>query len=207
MTEAAALQRFLLSSYSQVAAEYYDTELHPTCASLHELSSQYLLPKLQSLSGQERILETGSGRSIVAPCWRSLGHPLDSVTLLDSSPEMLAYSAEWRSHGAHLLVADAERTDLPAGSFDIIVSSLGDPYNTGRFWSEVARLLSRDGKCYFTTPAVEWASAFRPPESRSAAEFVRADGAVPHRLVADVDAAFEQQVLDIPQAYQPVHLV
>lgn len=166
------------ASYSDIAGEYYNSAMHPTCASLRELSCQYLVPRLTHHAGREQLLEVGAGRSIAAPLWDKLRRNVHHITLLDSSIEMLAYSAKWRSRGVSLVIADAQNTGLQAESVDLVVASLGDPYNTAEFWSEVARLLRPGGRCLFTTPALEWASTFRPLETRSAAEFVRADGTV-----------------------------
>jgi hypothetical protein len=91
---------------------------------------------------------------------------------------MLSYSAQWESSGVRFRLADAISTGLEAESVDVLIASLGDPYNTSDFWSEVARVLHPSGVCHFTTPASEWAFAFRDEENRFAAEFLRADGAI-----------------------------
>jgi len=89
------------------------------------------------------------------------------LTLLDQSSQMLAHSQEWERKGARLLVGNAWRTELPAASFELVVAALGDPYNCVIFWHEVARLLEWGGVCLFTTPAPEWATRFRRPDSQS----------------------------------------
>jgi hypothetical protein len=101
------------------------------------------------------------------------GHLLERLTLLDKSAGMLAHSQEWSKYGLpQPIIADACRSNLPPGSFGLIVSALGDPYNYPSFWGEVARLLEPGGICLFTTPAAEWSMRFREPHARTYAEFV-----------------------------------
>jgi ubiquinone/menaquinone biosynthesis C-methylase UbiE len=120
------------------------------------------------------ILEVGAGKSVVAEAVKA-SHSNVKLTLLDSSKEMLAISKGWAEF-AEFVVADARSTGLPKASFDLIVSSLGDPYNTNEFWQEANRLLRPRGVCLFTTPAPEWALAFRDKNHSSEAEFVLSDG-------------------------------
>ncbi|MGC5844080.1 class I SAM-dependent methyltransferase [Mesorhizobium abyssinicae] len=165
------------ASYDEIASEYYDPRRHPTCASLRELSAAYLTPRIELASGAaKRLVEVGVGQSLLAPSWRAAGGDLGYVTLLDNSPSMLAYSADWQRLGTRLVLADAAATGLPAASVDVLISSLGDPYNSPLFWQEVSRILKPGGICHFTLPAFEWAMAFRDKENMSTAEFLRADG-------------------------------
>ena len=166
-----------LSTYDDVANEYYDAVRHPTCANFSELSAVFLGPRIQKYaSAAIAILEVGAGRSIVAPFIAASGMPLSRVTLLDQSRHMLEYSTEWAWRGANLLVADAATSGLLSESFQLIVSALGDPYNEGSFWQEVSRLLSSGGVCLFTTPAPEWSERFRAGSDPKAAEFLLANG-------------------------------
>ena len=170
-----------LSTYDDIAAEYYDDVRHPTCANFFELSAAFLVPRIKKYAPVARaILEVGTGRSIVAPTVGANKLPLSHVTLLDQSPRMLEHSRNWERYGATMLVADATNTGLPPSSFELIVSSLGDPYNDANFWQEVSRLLDSGGVCLFTTPAWEWSQGFRSEPHRSVAEFVLADGAKAH---------------------------
>lgn len=167
-----------LSTYDDIAAEYYDAVRHPTCANFFELSAAFLVPRIQKYApAAKAILEVGTGRSIVAPIVAADKLPLSHVTLLDQSPRMLEHSRDWGERGAKLLVADATSTGLPRTSFELIVSSLGDPYNDANFWQEVSRLLNSGGVCLFTTPAWEWSETFRGESHRRVAEFVLANGA------------------------------
>jgi SAM-dependent methyltransferase len=179
MKARAGLQPGQLSSYEDIADEYYDAARHPTCASLRELSAQYLAPRIARCCDRKQFLvEVGAGQSMLAPIWAELGGDLRSVELIDSSPAMLSYSAQWEELGVRLRIADAVSTGLESESVDVLIASLGDPYNTFGFWKEVARVLHPGGVCHFTTPASEWAFAFRDKENRSVAEFLRADGTI-----------------------------
>ena len=118
----------------------------------------------------------GAGRSIVAPIMAAEMLPLENLVLLDQSPAMLEHSQKWKDHGAKLMIRDASNTGLPAGSIQLIVSSLGDPYNDPEFWQEVSRLLDDDGICLFTISAPEWAERFRATSDSMAAEFLLKNG-------------------------------
>ena len=66
---------------------------------------------------------------------------LDRLVLVDESASMLAYSEKWRDAGATLKMGSAFSLPVPSNAFDLVVSCLGDPYNTFSFWTEVRRLL------------------------------------------------------------------
>jgi SAM-dependent methyltransferase len=188
-----------ITSYDDVASEYYDSNRHPTCANFSELSQAFLAPRVLSWVLQDaNILEVGSGRSSVAPLLSERNQLMNRLTLLDQSPGMLAHSQEWGRKGARMIIANACRTELPTATFDLIVAALGDPYNCMGFWREVARLLKRGGICLFTTPAPEWATRFRQPDSPSHAEFVIADGT--RLLVPSYILPLDQQVRMITDA-------
>ena len=165
-------------NYEQLAAEYYDAERHPTCANFREASAKFLAEFLLANPGA-RICEVGAGKSLVAELTEehlSRYH----LVLINSSPTMLRYSAKWATLGVELIVGQADRIPVESDSIDILVSSLGDPYNTARFWTEVQRVLRPGGTALFSTPAYEWASAFRPagsPDLMTSAEFELVTGA------------------------------
>jgi SAM-dependent methyltransferase len=165
------------ATYDDVAHEYYNQSLHPTCANFAELSGQFLKRQLRQASYEnKKILEVGCGRSMTAEMLMTDGASLSNLTLLDLSPGMLSYSQQWQQFGANLVVADARDTKLLSRNFHLIISSLGDPYNGAPFWSEVERLLTVGGTCFFTTPSYEWAQRFRRGMDFHSAEFVRSDG-------------------------------
>jgi ubiquinone/menaquinone biosynthesis C-methylase UbiE len=161
-------------NYSDLASEYYDSERHPTCANFREASQYLLVPWLKELVlPRSRVLETGAGSSIVAEWLASDKRLLTSFVASDLSSEMLHYSSS-HSDTAAFVVCDAESLPFANNSLDLVVASLGDPYNTARFWREAARTLRSGGHVLFTTPAFEWARQFR--NGANFAEFVTANG-------------------------------
>jgi ubiquinone/menaquinone biosynthesis C-methylase UbiE len=147
--------------YEDLAAEYYDPFRHPTSANFREGSSQILADWLSPLPEDARVCEVGAGDSIVAAVLAAAGRTLERLLITDNSPKMLSYSSRWKALGARTALAGA--TDLPvdAGEVDVLVASLGDPYNTSSFWVEAKRVLSPGGSCFYTTPSNQWALALR----------------------------------------------
>jgi SAM-dependent methyltransferase len=167
-----------ISSYEEIAAEYYDPLRHPTCANFSELSEAFLEPRIRLFSLRaQHVLEVGCGRSIAARVLAEGKLSDAKLTLLDQSPRMLAHSRQWISADTKLMVGDARATGLESANYDLLVSSLGDPYNVESFWNEVRRILVPGGICLFTTPAREWAIRLRSESDISKAEFLRSDGA------------------------------
>jgi SAM-dependent methyltransferase len=169
----------IASSYELVAMEYYDPERHPTCANFRE-ASRIVLRRMPSLvSGHLNICEVGPGKSLLAEVLAQTNGNVASLTLVDESPSMLRYSEAWRNLGVELRVASAFVLPFTPGTFDLVVSCLGDPYNSTTFWREVYRVLRPHGKCLFTTPSWEWAKAFREDAdavSMHSSAFELADG-------------------------------
>jgi SAM-dependent methyltransferase len=156
----------VIADYDALAAEYYDVRRHPTCANFREGSRRVLDRWLGSLRVDGQVLcDIGAGKSILAEVVAPKFSWLRRVILVDESPRMLAYSGQWADIGAQLIIGDASRIPLLTESTDVIVSSLGDPYNLDDFWSEVRRVLRPGGRAFFTTPSYEWARAFRRSEN------------------------------------------
>lgn len=167
-------------TYEELASEYYDPIRHPTCANFREASGYLLKEWLRIYAiGNGWLCETGPGRSLVAELLSDLGISLKRLILVDSSPSMLAHSKQWASRGAHFVLGDAAAMPLESQCLDLLVSSLGDPYNTITFWEEAYRVLRPGGISLFTTPSYDWALAFRSGLSKEAAmwaEFELSDG-------------------------------
>jgi hypothetical protein len=168
-------------AYRNVASEYYDEKLHPTCANFRAASKLVFEKRAASFRRKElTVLEVGAGKSLyaeVCPEWRELNQ---SLTLNDSVPEMLTYSHKVIREGATVLVGDISHLPMPPASIDLLVSSLGDPYNVNEFWLKCTNLLRTDGLVLFTTPSYAWARIFRDQEANSMynAEFVTSKGHV-----------------------------
>ncbi|HMG45967.1 MAG TPA: methyltransferase domain-containing protein [Allosphingosinicella sp.] len=168
-----------LVGYEDVAGHYYDAVLHPTCAAFREGSIRLLGALLPPTLTANLVVEVGAGRAsvpVLFPDWTSR---ISELVLLDSSPTMLSYSREYAHQGATLALASAQATGLASGSVDVLIASLGDPFNDRDFWVEVKRVLSSFGIAFFTTPSPQWASRFRQegqitPED--SAEFINPGG-------------------------------
>ncbi len=153
--------------YADLAAEYYDKTAHPTCANFRE-GSLHVIEQLLDLTRTGRnCCELGAGRSATLELQvRRSGPPLalDSVLLVDSSPEMLRHSDQFLTTATARLLADARVLPCRPGSFDLFIISLGDPFNDNSLWSELARTIRPGGRIVFTTPAFEWAKHYRQIE-------------------------------------------
>lgn len=161
-------------TYSDLASEYYDPGRHPTCANFREASQLLLTPWMCDLTNDRvDLLETGAGASIVCEWLLDTRRRIGGLVVTDVSQEMLRYS-RGSAICPHLIVCDAQRLPLISSGFDIVVASLGDPYNSVPFWSEVARVLRPGGHVLFTTPSFEWALQFRSGSYR--AEFILSNG-------------------------------
>jgi SAM-dependent methyltransferase len=161
--------------YEDIASEYYDAERHPTSANFREASAVVLRDVLPGLVDDEAtVVEVGCGRSLVMEVLDGAGIAAARAILVDSSPTMLAYSEPFVRPGVELLLGDAEHLPLPDGDASVVISVLGDPYNTPAFWREVRRVLRPGGRALYTTPSFDWSVAFRG--GADAAEFDRADG-------------------------------
>src|ERR1700728_1900836 len=164
----------LHEAYEDVAAEYYDPERHPTCANFREASHALLLPWFNRiLTSTTEVLETGAGQSLVLEVLSEQRRTVGRLVVTDSSAEMLKYS-DLLAAPLELAICDAQELPWRAASFDVVVSSLGDPYNTQRFWHEVGRVLRPGGYALFSTPSFTWSAKFR--EGAQIAEFLRSDG-------------------------------
>jgi SAM-dependent methyltransferase len=169
----------LANDYEAFAAEYYDVERHPTCANFREGSRAILGGWLETSKTMLIYCDVGAGMSLPAEILAPRLTRLDRMFLLDDSPAMLTHSSQWAQLGAHLMLADvSRRIPLETESVDVLVASLGDPYNIGTFWAEVHRVIRPGGRIFYTTPSYEWAVAYRTPErgGSDAAEFELADG-------------------------------
>jgi SAM-dependent methyltransferase len=162
-----------------VADEYYMADRHPTCQNFRSGSARILADWLPLLPVDSVFCEVGAGKSIVAEQFMNRGLPLDRLWITDQSNRMLDYSRHFEAKGANLLVTDADKLPFTGDSVACVVSSLGDPYNLGAFWTEVARVLTSGGIAIFTLPSYDWARHYRgldTSQSFREAEFELIDG-------------------------------
>jgi len=174
-----------VGTYSELAAEYYDSQKHPTCANFRELSvsfiSQFLLSERSvELNFHGAILETGAGLSVFCePALQKL-NPNLKITLQDSSEEMLSHSKSKLGDSVDFIHSDARKIPACDQNYDIVISSLADPYNDDEFWKELRRIISYKGLWIVTAPSFDWANAFRTSNEKIYAEFLKEDGTVIH---------------------------
>ncbi len=163
----------MIGQYEELAGEYYDPTRHPTCHDFRIGSLRLVKRWLLDFPESIRILETGAGRSVVAEILADAGRSMTGLTITDDSPSMLEYSREWSRRGVTLQVASATHLPFNREDVELLVASLGDPYNVPEFWREAARVVVRHGCVIFTTPSHEWATTFRRVTSsaRDEAEF------------------------------------
>ena len=160
-----------LSDYEDIASEYYDSHLHPTCDDFRR-GATVAHRRFQDRLNIGRCLEVGSGKSIVLEQQMPRGSARRNTIVLDQSSTMLSHS-----HGlahaldAELLVGSAFSLPVRSNSIDCLVSHLGDPYNLSTFWDEVSRVVKAGGVALYTTPSFVWATRFRPRELRDRALF------------------------------------
>src|SRR5216683_2735662 len=94
-----------VASYELVAQEYYDAERHPTCANFREASRLLFRRWLSLVPNRKLICELGAGKSLLAEILTEALRSLDTVTLVDESPSMLAYSRALKEVGVRLDLA------------------------------------------------------------------------------------------------------
>jgi SAM-dependent methyltransferase len=102
---------------------------------------------------------------------------ISRLVLLDASAAMLRHSAHWLKEDAHAILGDAALLPLRSCSLQLLVASLGDPFNSQAFWLEASRVLEPGGRLIFTTPSYQWAERFRSTmkQDQQKAEFDLAD--------------------------------
>jgi SAM-dependent methyltransferase len=175
----------VVPSYAEVGGEYYDVDRHPTSHAFRQGSARLLRPALVAFRS-ERVLEVGSGRSLVT----ENAAATVEVVVTDADATMLTYS---RDDGRFPLVqADARRLPFRDAAFDVVVASLGDPYNEPAYWSEMRRVLHHHGLVLYTTPTFGWSHQFRGSSSaeKTSAEFALRDGRtvrVPSHILSEAD--------------------
>ena len=181
-------ERVRVSGYARLAHEYYDSDLHPTCAAFREGSRRLVEDLIPEQLGPNSV-EVGAGASLLAPLLVQRGYP-GRLLITDDSVEMLRHSQSWATQ-AHISLAVAPAAELPLAnqSVDLVVGSLVDPYDNEEFWGEVRRVLRPGGVAVVTTPSWAWASRFRSTDGRvDRARFVLRSGAY----------------LDVPSFVRPV---
>lgn len=163
MTDA---ETVMLSDYDEIAEEYYDAKRHPTCANFRDLSKAWIKRLLEAAERRyDSCLEVGAGRSILAELKKEGLTQIGRLAISDKSSKMLEHSRDLAAFCNTHFVLDAEAPSrlLPehVNSYDLIVCSLADPYNSEALWHSLRYLVKRNGTILFTTPSLDWAESFR----------------------------------------------
>ena len=140
-----------VGSYEDVASEYYDERLHPTCADFRDASKRFLLDFVQRERPEGRIADVGCGLSLLSEVLPS------KPVLVDSSVQMLNRNGS----AAEKRLVDVELSSFGDAEFDWIFAILADPYNSRPAWLNIARALKVGGRCLLIVPSHRWASQFR----------------------------------------------
>jgi hypothetical protein len=165
--KSSAIPRF--ESYEEVAAEYYDSKLHPTCADFRSASKFFLEAFFLGNRPAGRIADIGCGLSLLND------FVSEDLVLVDSSAQML----DRNDGGAEKRLLNLEKQSFGRSEFDWIFAILADPFNSRAAWKNICSALKDKGRCVFIVPSYYWASEFRSRvwEERSGfARFERADG-------------------------------
>jgi hypothetical protein len=151
------------ASYDIVASEYYDADLHPTCADFRAASRVYLKKVFDAEAPRGRIADVGCGRSLV------LEFVSKDLVLVDESRGMV----QGNMGGVEVRIANIEMGSFGHEEFDWIFAILGDPYNTPAAWGHIFEALRPKGQCIFITPSVVWAKKFRERDKGERSGFAR----------------------------------
>jgi hypothetical protein len=151
------------ASYDKVAGEYYDEDIHPTCADFRSASQIYLKQFFQQIKPSGRTADVGCGKSQVANFQNR------DLVLIDKSEEML----RWSEPNFDMRLRDVERESIGVLEFDWIFSVLGDPYNSLATWKNLHAALKVDGQCVFIVPSYDWAYKFRLASKDEKQDFAR----------------------------------
>tara|TARA_R110000772_G_scaffold134825_1_gene243525 strand:- start:550 stop:1299 length:750 start_codon:yes stop_codon:yes gene_type:complete len=174
------MQTLEFNPYSVVAPEYYDDDVHPTCASFREASFLVLEAYLsrKSLIGQV-VCDLGGGKSIIAEHFSKLKMRPLKIDIRDVSEEMLRHSQHFARNDVHLMKQDARDLAQSNTRYDVIAAFLADPFNNVEAWRAVHTSLQSNGELLFVTPSWEWSSTFRncaPDEKEDSARFLLKNG-------------------------------
>ncbi len=173
-----SIERHEVGAYSQVAAEYYDSVAHPTCADFRMACRIYLDRLFRHERPNGIIADIGCGQSLVAEFMLQVDYGHDGhLVLVDNSKEMLR--ANRRSERIETRLLDIEAEPFGNSEFDWVFAVLGDPYNTCAAWQNIAGALRDGGRCVFIVPSHVWVESFRSSdehERHDVARFVTKSG-------------------------------
>jgi SAM-dependent methyltransferase len=156
-----------LGTYDDVASEYYDEQLHPTCADFRDASRAALREFFRREAPKGRMAEIGCGISLLSEL------SPDDLVLVDSSAKMLSKNRTT----AEKRLMNVEIDGFGEGEFDWVFAVLADPYNSKAAWLNITRALKHGARALFMVPSYYWASHFRSVAGGERDGFARFDRA------------------------------
>jgi len=169
--------------YRLLSDEYYDRKLHPTCHNFREISATWLKHQISALSISGNCLEIGAGKSILASLRRDGLFSPKSLDVSDENSDMLEHSREYEGQIDSQFLFDvfSQSDELISRHYDLVVSSLGDPYNGPTLFRHVSKALKPGGVFLYTTPSLEWSREYRKANQDNMLEYARftkSDGSI-----------------------------
>lgn len=139
--------------YNKVASEFTE-EQRITTKDFHTYSMSFFNKSItEYIKENYKILEIGPGKD-----WLRKNFNLRTTQYfsIDVSTQM-----QKERLGDNHYIGSVRNMPFPDDSFDIVLSSLADPYFYPSAIYEIYRVLKPDGKFIFTTPSSIWSSAIR----------------------------------------------
>lgn len=147
------------TGYNGIAPDFNEEE-RVTTANFHELSVDFFSNVFERdiLDGMD-VLELGPGRGWLRKNfnWKEVNYKC-----VDISEEMICLIDEEEKY-----VSSVSELPFENNYFDVIISSLGDPYFYPEALNEISRVLKHKGKFIFSTPSNEWAKAIRGDNNKT----------------------------------------
>ncbi len=138
--------------YSKVAIEF-DIHNRPTTRDFHILSCEFFNYAINKyIKDGMNCLEIGPGSDWVR---ESIKLPKINYFSIDISSEMI------RLYNHDTIQTSARYMDFPDNTFEIVISSLADPYLYPSAICEIRRVLTHDGIFIFSCPTKSWSQGIR----------------------------------------------
>lgn len=154
--------------YSLIAEEFTE-EKRITTHNFHTLSQQFFISvDNRYVNDETLVLEIGPGQGwLKKSC-------LNNTTRYDVL-ELTEKMASYNNSADNVIISSAARTHIDSDKYDVVFSSLGDPYLHIETLCEVYRILSIGGYFAFSIPAKQWAEYLRG-RNKETTTFVSEDG-------------------------------
>lgn len=139
--------------YNKVAYEFTE-EKRVTTHNFHIASTKFFKTSIQKyIKKNTKILEVGPGQGWLA---KKIALPSQSYSTIDISTNMQSTSVSKYNY-----VGTIRNTNFKENNFDVIISSLADPYLFPSAILEIRRILKNNGIFIFTTPSSKWSKNVR----------------------------------------------